>query len=94
MGLDVTAQVELQNRVHQFNYGRGLQLYFIYFRRAGFRQFALDFGPARLPASASRRAMPPMPAHGGQGTLAILAVNQAENERQHDRTSLFDRGLR
>src|ERR1035437_10054523 len=43
---------------------------------------------ARLPASASRRAIPPMPAHVGQGTLAILAVNQADNERQHDRTSL------
>ena len=51
---------------------------------------------ARLPASASRRAMPAMPAHGGQGTLAILAVNQAENELQHDRPhrliEVFDNG--
>jgi hypothetical protein len=40
--------------------------------------------------------MPAMPAHGGQGTLAILAVNQAENELQHDRPhrliEVFDNG--
>jgi hypothetical protein len=51
--------------------------------------------PSRAPALWSRTSQGlgrAVPSHAGQRAFAKLAVKQADDECQHDRTSSFDRG--